>query len=198
MKSYLLTLSFVLLTLFGFDSYASNGKYYVGVDANYQMLNGSYSPFERKSTTFPGNKKDNNLAPNFFAGFDNQNYLKFEIGYNNNVYKVHSDFWNGHKMAVRVFNLSLKPYKKITDNALIYGILGISEFDFRYKTRYYECSSRQPAPVLGIGSEFKISPQFFMRTELKYTRLKSKNYTDTFDTKIRSYSEAAIGVGYYF
>jgi opacity protein-like surface antigen len=146
MKKFLIIISSLLL----FNSAAfAEQNFYAGVDTNYQMLNAD--AYDRTGGT---NKvstskyyKTKSLSPNIFAGFDNGESFKVELGINQNstskstnetrrfsnlyinfkpVVSSTKEFQFEHKIKTTTFSLDFKPYAKINSNFLVYGIVGLS------------------------------------------------------------------------
>lgn len=214
---------FIFSLLLSGKAIADDKRFYAGIDASSQKLAlDIYSTTLSVSPSAEDYYETNSFVPYLFAGFDNGSNLKIEASYsrsseeksNNSTGLVlvsddSSLFSLSSKSEIKTqtIGLDFKPYAKINDKFLAYGILGVSQNKLDIKESIYcdgtLCDSYSEsvsklAPTLGFGAEYFLASNVAVRTQFKYTHLNAKT-PDSFGIKeIKSVTNLNIGVGYYF
>ena len=194
---------FVFVAISNF-AYASDAKFYLGLDASRQDLNldtsDIYSDTGIKAKDY---YKNNSINPSIFAGVDVLDFLKIEASYtqssttkkNNPNLEFQNDdgtilIWDqtNYQIKTKTIALDFKPYVKINDKFLAFAIVGasynkinITEKDTGLNLTYLEQidteltgSANKIAPSVGFGLEYFASPNLALRTQAKYTHLNVK------------------------
>jgi opacity protein-like surface antigen len=204
-------------------------KIYAGADAQIQMLNfkmkkSVISSTDGSKTNIDVNKtyQKDSLMPNAFLGIDFDEKFKFEVGYSKrNAPKDNNSAtnltYNSQPVSIKsqvkteVLSFDFKPYKKF-DKIIGYAIFGLSHYQFQIKEKIYidgtykgmlYSSSQQRksklSPGIGFGIEYKITPSFFARAQMKYNYINIKTPKIEYGAeKIRSATNLNFGAGYYF
>ena len=216
---------FVFVAISNF-AYASDPKFYLGLDASRQDLNldtsDIYSDTGIKAKDY---YKNNSINPSIFAGVDVLDFLKIEASYtqssttkknNPNNDDGTTIIWDktNYQIKTKTIALDFKPYVKINDKFLAFAIVGASynKININEKDTYLDLtnleqidteltgSANKIAPSVGFGLEYFASPNLALRTQAKYTHLNVKtNANDDFLLgKIQGMSQVNAGVAYYF
>ena len=200
---------FVFVVISNF-AYASDTKFYLGLDASLQdlNLNTSDNNIGIKAKDY---YKNNSINPSIFAGVDVLDFLKIEASYtqssttqknNPNMFIIDGDTietWDktNYQIKTKTIALDFKPYVKISDNFLAFAIVGASynKININEKDHITEStidgdysietttkgSATKLAPSVGLGLEYFVLPNLALRTQAKYTHLNVKtNRNDDF------------------
>ncbi len=217
-KTLLKLLSLSSLLAFTSPAFADQ-NFYAGIDANYQMLQAdAYDLLETdKKVSTSKYYETKSLSPNFFAGFDSGKNFKIELGYKqsstNQSFTAKNDEYDivgKHKLENKALSLDFRPYAKINENLLVYGIAGLTRYQFKLTQSGKDLVSGESnstsgkitktVPTVGFGAEFKVTKNFFTRAQAKYSHINEAfKYTDgTKLLKIKGATDLALGVGFYF
>lgn len=194
---------FVFVAISNF-AYASDTKFYLGLDASLQdlNLNTSDNNIGIKAKDY---YKNNSINPSIFAGVDVLDFLKIEASYtqssttqknNPNIeFTIDDDTietWDktNYQIKTKTIALDFKPYVKISDNFLAFAIVGASynKININEKDHITEStidgdysietqtkgSATKLAPSVGLGLEYFVLPNLALRTQAKYTHLNVK------------------------
>jgi len=194
---------FVFVAISNF-AYASDTKFYLGLDASLQdlNLNTSDNDIGIKAKDY---YKNNSINPSIFAGVDVLDFLKIEASYtqssttqknNPNIeFTIDDDTietWDktNYQIKTKTIALDFKPYVKISDNFLAFAIVGASynKININEKNHITEStidgdysietqtkgSANKLAPSVGLGLEYFVLPNLALRTQAKYTHLNVK------------------------
>ena len=194
---------FVFVAISNF-AYASDTKFYLGLDASLQdlNLNTSDNNIGIKAKDY---YKNNSINPSIFAGVDVLDFLKIEASYTqssttqknnpNIVFTIDDDTietWDktNYQIKTKTIALDFKPYVKISDNFLAFAIVGASynKININEKDHITEStidgdysietqtkgSVTKLAPSVGLGLEYFVLPNLALRTQAKYTHLNVK------------------------
>ena len=194
---------FVFVAISNF-AYASDTKFYLGLDASLQdlNLNTSDNNIGIKAKDY---YKNNSINPSIFAGVDVLDFLKIEASYTqssttqknnpNIVFTIDDDTietWDktNYQIKTKTIALDFKPYVKISDNFLAFAIVGASynKININEKDHITEStidgdysietqtkgSATKLAPSVGLGLEYFVLPNLALRTQAKYTHLNVK------------------------
>lgn len=194
---------FVFVVISNF-AYASDTKFYLGLDASLQdlNLNTSDNNIGIKAKDY---YKNNSINPSIFAGVDVLDFLKIEASYtqssttqknNPNIeFTINDDTietWDktNYQIKTKTIALDFKPYVKISDNFLAFAIVGASynKININEKDHNTEStidgdysietqtkgSATKLAPSVGLGLEYFVLPNLALRTQAKYTHLNVK------------------------
>ena len=215
---------FVFVAISNF-AYASDPKFYLGLDASRQDLdldknNDIYSGIDTKDYY-----KNNSINPSIFAGIDVLDFLKIEASYtqssttkkNNPNLEIENDdgitfTWDktNYQIKTKTIALDFKPYVKINDKFLAFAIVGASYNKININEKNYISIKEKPvsfkgsantlAPSVGFGLEYFVLPNLALRTQAKYTHLNVKtNSDDDFLLgKIKGMTHVNVGAAYYF
>lgn len=207
---------FVFVVISNF-AYASDTKFYLGLDASRQDLdldtsNDIYSGIKAKDYY-----KNNSINPSIFAGVDVLDFLKIEASYTQSSTtkknNVNLPIWDGktnYQIKTKTIALDFKPYVKINDKFLAFAIVGASYNKININEKEHDNSTEEEsitkgsatklAPSVGFGLEYFVLPNLALRTQAKYTHLNVKtNANDDFLLgKIQGMSQVNAGVAYYF
>ena len=215
---------FIFSFLFASKAIADDKRFYAGIDASSQKLAlDIYSTTLSDGTNFSPSAEDyyetNSFVPYLFAGFDNGSNLKIEASYSRSseekgnpstglfLVSDGSSLSSKSEIKTQTIGLDFKPYAKINDKFLAYGILGVSQNKLDIKESIYcdgtLCDSYSEsvsklAPTLGFGAEYFLSSNVAVRTQFKYTHLNAKTPDSLGIKEIKSVTNLNIGVGYYF
>lgn len=197
---------FVFVAISNF-AYASDPKFYLGLDASRQDLNldtsDIYSDTGIKAKDY---YKNNSINPSIFAGVDVLDFLKIEASYtqssttkkNNPNLEIENDdgttfTWDktNYQIKTKTIALDFKPYVKINDKFLAFAIVGASynKININEKDNYTDDNSKEKekiikesatklAPSVGFGLEYFVLPNLALRTQAKYTHLNVKTKSD--------------------
>lgn len=131
---------FVFVAISNF-AYASDTKFYLGLDASLQDLNLNTSDNNNIGIKAKDYYKNNSINPSIFAGVDVLDFLKIEASYtqssttqknNPNIeFTIDDDTietWDqtNYQIKTKTIALDFKPYVKISDNFLAFAIVGAS------------------------------------------------------------------------
>ncbi len=202
-------------------AYASDPKFYLGLDASRQDLNldknnnAIYSGIDTKDYY-----KNNSINPSIFAGVDVLDFLKIEASYtqssttkNNPNPEISDDLdKTNYQIKTKTIALDFKPYVKINDKFLAFAIVGASynKININEKDNYTDDNSTEIdelkgsatklAPSVGFGVEYFVLPNLALRTQAKYTHLnvKTNNDDDLLLGKIQGMTHVNVGAAYYF
>lgn len=120
--------------------------------------------------------------------------------------------YTNNSVKTKMIGIDIKPFKKIDDFIILYGILGInynkiiieevSHIDYKttVKTFTYKNQTSAISPNLGAGIEFKISPFLSFDTQIKYNYFNKNINTSQFSTpiRIRSILNVSASLIYFF
>ncbi len=217
---------FVFVAISNF-SYASDAKFYLGLDASRQDLdlNTNNDEFTDSNAMDVANyHKNNSINPSVFAGVDMLDFLKIETSYTQSSARKKK---NPHVLSddasitldktnfqIKTKNISLdfKPYIKINDNFLVFAIVGASYNKININEKIeiinmanmdnIEVSNKRSinklAPSVGFGLEYFILTNLSLRTQAKYIHLNIKKDSNLLLAKIPSMTQVNIGAAYYF
>ena len=198
---------FVFVAISNF-AYASDAKFYLGLDASRQDLNldisDIYSDIGIKAKDY---YKNNSINPSIFAGVDVLDFLKIEASYtqnsttkknNPNIFFQNDDgttiTWDqtNYQIKTKTIALDFKPYVKINDKFLAFAIVGASynKININEKDNYthdnsteieaiIKGSANKLAPSVGVGLEYFVLPNLALRTQAKYNHLNVKTNSDS-------------------
>ena len=216
---------FVFVAISNF-AYASDAKFYLGLDASRQDLNLDkstnylYSSIKAKDLY-----KNNSINPSIFAGVDVLDFLKIETSYTqSSTTKKNILVYNdgttsalddtNYQIKTKTIALDFKPYIKINDNFSAFAIVGASYNKININEKdtildltnselinsELEGSINKLAPSIGFGFEYFASPNLALRTQAKYTHLnvKTDQNSDFLLGKIQGMSQVNAGIAYYF
>ena len=215
---------FVFVAISNF-AYASDPKFYLGLDASRQDLNldtsDIYSDTGIKAKDY---YKNNSINPSIFAGVDVLDFLKIEASYtqssttkknNPNIPFLNDEgtisIWDktNYQIKTKTIALDFKPYVKINDKFLAFAIVGASYNKININEKNLinlepidelKESANKIAPSVGFGLEYFVLPNLALRTQAKYTHLNVKtNSDDDFLLgKIKGMTHVNVGAAYYF
>ena len=216
---------FVFVAISNF-AYASDPKFYLGIDASRQDLNLDTNALYRNSGIKAEDYyKNNSINPSIFAGIDVLDFLKIEASYtqsstkkkNNPNIEIENDDGTtftldktNYQIKTKTIALDFKPYVKINDKFLAFAIVGASYNKINLNEKNYISIIEKPvsfkesankiAPSVGFGLEYFVLPNLALRTQAKYTHLNVK--TDSDDDfllgKIKGMTHVNVGAAYYF
>ena len=214
----------IIISFTTLNSAKAEGRFYGGIDISRQELDlDIYSTTLNDGTNFSPSAKDyyetESFAPYLFAGFDDGKNLKFEVSYsqskenksnNSTGLILESDssvLSSKSEVKTQTIGFDFKPYAKINDKFLAYGILGVSYNKLDIKEAIYcdgaLCDSYSEnttklAPAIGFGAEYFIAPNVALRTQFKYIHLNAKTSDSLGIKEVKSATNLNIGFGYYF
>ena len=216
---------FVFVAISNF-AYASDPKFYLGLDASRQDLNLDTNALYRNSGIKAEDYyKNNSINPSIFAGIDVLDFLKIEASYtqsstkkkNNPNIEIENDDGTtftldktNYQIKTKTIALDFKPYVKINDKFLAFAIVGASYNKINLNEKNYISIIEKPvsfkesankiAPSVGFGLEYFVLPNLALRTQAKYTHLNVKtNSDDDFLLgKIKGMTHVNVGAAYYF
>ena len=197
---------FVFVAISNF-AYASDPKFYLGIDASRQDLNLDTNALYRNSGIKAEDYyKNNSINPSIFAGIDVLDFLKIEASYtqsstkkkNNPNIEIENDDGTtftldktNYQIKTKTIALDFKPYVKINDKFLAFAIVGASynKININEKDNYTDDNSKEKekiikesptklAPSVGFGLEYFVLPNLALRTQAKYTHLNVKTNND--------------------
>ena len=225
-------ISLILLSVFvTYSSANAEVKIYGGIDAQVQMLNLK----TKKAIVSTGGGNTNlepdtyydkdTLAPAVFLGLDVADALKIEVGYSRKTANQRGSANTGlyydsetnpvamhSQIKSEEINLDFKPYKKF-DDALVYGIIGVTHYKFAIKESYIiegstykgvlfsqESETKNViSPSIGVGVEYTLTPSIFARVQGKYNFMNTKFDNFTYGlNKIQGAATFGLGIGAYF
>ena len=207
-------------------AYASDPKFYLGLDASRQDLNLDTNALYRNSGIKAEDYyKNNSINPSIFAGIDVLDFLKIEASYtqsstkkkNNPNIEIENDDGTtftldktNYQIKTKTIALDFKPYVKINDKFLAFAIVGASYNKINLNEKNYISIIEKPvsfkesankiAPSVGFGLEYFVLPNLALRTQAKYTHLnvKTNNDDDLPLGKIKGMTHVNVGAAYYF
>ncbi|NBO24913.1 MAG: porin family protein [Chlamydiae bacterium] len=210
---------FVFVAISNF-AYASDTKFYLGLDASLQDLDlntsNTYIDSGIKAKDYYKNKSIN---PSIFAGVDVLDFLKIEASYTQSSSDdISIAPWGktNYQIKTKTIALDFKPYVKISDNFLAFAIVGASynKININEKDHYTAStiagdysietqtkgSATKLAPSVGLGLEYFVLPNLALRTQAKYTHLnvKTNSNDDSLLGKIQGMTHVNVGAAYYF
>lgn len=208
---------FVFVVISNF-AYASDTKFYLGLDASRQDLDlDTHALYRDNGIKAKDYYKNNSINPSIFAGVDVLDFLKIEASYTQSSTtkknNVNLPIWDGktnYQIKTKTIALDFKPYVKINDKFLAFAIVGASYNKININEKDHDNSTEEEsitkgsatklAPSVGFGLEYFVLPNLALRTQAKYTHLNVKtNANDDFLLgKIQGMSQVNAGVAYYF
>ena len=198
---------FVFVAISNF-AYASDPKFYLGLDASRQDLNldldlDTDAVYLDSGIEAKDYYKNNSINPSIFAGIDVLDFLKIEASYtqssttkkNNLNIKIPIDegttltsvVQTNYQIKTKTIALDFKPYVKINDKFLAFAIVGASYNKININEKNLinlepidepKGSANKIAPSVGFGLEYFVLPNLALRTQAKYTHLNVKTNND--------------------